>query len=133
MEKRRRPSSMAAVALLCAIHNDKREVHIVNVCNRGTIPDLPREAVVEVPAVVDREGAHPLPLAPMPQAVRGLVHAVKAYEELTVEAAVQGDERLALQALLTHPLVPSFSVAQGLWRAIKEAHRFYLPQFAGTP
>lgn len=125
--------SMAAVALLCAIHNDKREVHIVNVCNHGTIPDLPREAVVEVPAVVDREGAHPLPLAPMPQAVRGLVHAVKAYEELTVEAAVQGDERLALQALLTHPLVPSFSVAQGLWRAIKEAHRFYLPQFAGTP
>lgn len=125
--------STAAVALISAIHNDRGEVHIVNVRNEGAIPDLPAQAVVEVPAVVDGEGAHPLPCGPLPPQVRGLVQAVKAYEELTVEAAVGGDERRALQALLAHPLVPSFSVAQGLWRALKEAHRSYLPQFFRAP
>ena len=121
--------STAAVALISAIYNDKREVHVVNVRNEGAIPDLPRDVVVEVPAVVDGEGPHPLPLEPLPPHIRGLVQAVKAYELLAVETAVTGDERIALRALLAHPLVPSFSVAQGLWEAIKEANRTYLLHF----
>jgi 6-phospho-beta-glucosidase len=67
----------------------------------------------------------------MPPAIRGLVQAVKAYEELTVLAIVEGNEQAALQALLAHPLVPSYAVAQGLWAAIKKANRAYLPQFKG--
>ncbi len=125
--------STAAVTLICAIHNNKGEVHIVNVRNDGAIPDLPAHAVVEVPATVDREGAHPLPCGPVPPQIRGLVQAVKAYEELTVDAALTGDEGRALQALLAHPLVPSFAVAQRLWKSLKEAHRPYLPQFFRTP
>ena len=65
----------------------------------------------------------------MPPAIRGLTQTVKSYEELTVLAGVEGDEQAALQALLAHPLVPSFAVAQGLWAAIKEANRAYLSQF----
>jgi 6-phospho-beta-glucosidase len=125
--------STAAVTLISAIYNDKREVHIVNVRNDGAIPDLSADAVVEVPALVDREGAHPLPCGPLPPQIRGLVQALKSYEELTVEAAVTGDERRTIQALLAHPLVPSFAVAQGLWKALKEAHRPYLPQFFRAP
>ena len=48
----------------------------------GRIPDLPDRAVVEIPAAIDRDGAHPLPLAPLAPEQRGLVQAVKAYEEL---------------------------------------------------
>jgi 6-phospho-beta-glucosidase len=65
----------------------------------------------------------------MPPAIRGLTQAVKAYEELAVLAGAEGDEQAALQALVAHPLVPSFDAAQGLWAAIKEANRDYLPQF----
>jgi 6-phospho-beta-glucosidase len=65
----------------------------------------------------------------MSPAILGLTQAVKAYEELTVRAAVEGDEQSALQALLAHPLVPSFKVAQQLWTAIKQANKPYLPQF----
>ncbi len=125
--------STAALALISAIHNDKREVHIVNVRNAGALPDLPREAVVEVPALVDGDGVHPLASKPLPLYVRGLVQAVKVYEELTVEAAMKGDDRVALRALLAHPLVPSFDSAQGLWESIKEANRPYLPQFFTSP
>jgi 6-phospho-beta-glucosidase len=121
--------STAAVAVISAIHHDKGEVHIVNTRNNGALPDLPPHCVVELPSVINRSGARAIPVAPMPPAIRGLTQAVKAYEELTVLAAVEGDEQAALQALLAHPLAPSFAVAQGLWAAIKEANRAYLPQF----
>jgi 6-phospho-beta-glucosidase len=121
--------STAALAVISAIHRDKGEVHIVNTRNNGALPDLPPECVVELPSVINRSGARAVPVAPMPPAIRGLTQAVKAYEELTIMAAVEGDEQAALQALLAQPLVRSFAVAQGLWAAIKEANRAYLPQF----
>jgi len=124
--------STVAVAVISAIHCDKSEVHIVNTHNNGALPDLPPACVVELPSVINSSGARAIPVAPMPPAIRGLTQAVKAYEELTVLAAAEGDERAALQALLAHPLVPSFAVAQGLWAAIKEANRAYLPQFVGA-
>ncbi len=121
--------STAAVALMSAIHRDAGEVQIVNTRNDSALPDLPAGCVVELPSVIGRGGAKTLPVDPMPPSIRGLVQAIKAYEELTVRAAVEGDERAALQALLAHPLIPSFGVARDLWVAIKEANKAYLPQF----
>jgi len=123
--------STVAVAVISAIHHDNGEVHIVNTRNNSVLPDLPPECVVELPSVINGSGARAIPVAPMPPVIRGLVQAVKAYEELTMLAGMEGDEQAALQALLAHPLVPSFAVAQGLWAAIKEANRAYLSQFEG--
>ena len=39
---------------------------------------------------------------------------VKAYEELAVRAGADRDRRAALLALVTHPLVPSITVAQAV-------------------
>jgi len=121
--------STAALALIRALHRGTGEIQIVNVRHGGALADLPAHCVAELPAVVDAGGARALPATPLPAAIRGLTQAVKAYEELTVWAAAEGDEQAALQALLTHPLVPSFAAAQGLWKAIHEANRAYLPQF----
>ena len=122
--------STAAVQLIRAIAQDRREVHIVNVRNGHSIPELPSDSVVEVPAVVGRSGAHPLTSGSLPPTIRGLAVTVKAYEELTIEAAVTGDDDLARMALFTHPLVPSWDAAIALWDDIKAAHKDYLPQFA---
>lgn len=123
--------SKAAVSLISAIANDKDEVHIVNTRNRGAIPDLPHDVVVEVPSRIGRAGAQPIATGPLPPEIRGLVQAVKAYEELTVAAGVEGDRRRALQALHAHPLVPSFEAAQGLLDELLTAHRAYLSRFFG--
>ncbi|QUL98123.1 MAG: 6-phospho-beta-glucosidase [Candidatus Fermentithermobacillus carboniphilus] len=117
------------VGMLGAIASDTREVYIVNVPNRGSIPDLPYEKIVEVPALVDAGGAHPLAAGRMPKEVRGLIQAVAAYEELTVEAALEGSYEKALQALGCHPLVPSRTVARKILDAYLDEHREYLPQF----
>jgi len=122
--------STVAVSLIRAIAQDRREVHIVNTRNGQSIPELPPDAAVEVSAVIGKSGAHPLVTGPLPPVIRGLAAAVKAYEELTIEAAVTGNEQTAKLALLSHPLVPSWDIAVALWNDIKAAHTKYLPQFS---
>src|SRR5579872_896697 len=117
--------STLAATLVTAIANDSGEVQIVDCRNGGALPDLPEEVSVELPGVIDRQGAHPLAAGHLPFSIRGLVQHVKAYEELAIEAALAGDERSALLALMANPLVPSFETARALWRDIRLAYTRY--------
>jgi 6-phospho-beta-glucosidase len=122
--------STAAVSLIRAIANNLKEIHIVNVRNGQALPDLPEDSVVEVPAVIDAHGAVPQTMGHMPPQIRGLIQAVKAYEELTIDAAITGDLNKARLALTAHPLVQSWDTACALLDDLLAAHRQYLPQFA---
>ncbi len=121
--------SEAAAQLIASLHDGAGDVQVVDVRNDGAIPDLPDDAVVEIPAVIDRDGAHPVRLAPLAAEQRALVQAVKAYEELTIEAARTGDRAVALRALATNPLVGA-EVAEPLLEAILEADAHHLERFA---
>jgi 6-phospho-beta-glucosidase len=121
--------SDAACSLISSIYNDKKDIQVVNVRNNGTIKELPEDAVIERNCVIDRNGAHPINVGHVPLTIRGLMQIVKAYEELTIEAAVKGEPALALQALLVHPLVPSIDAAKKLWKDILEQNKAFLPQF----
>ncbi|HEX7473174.1 MAG TPA: hypothetical protein VF323_08820, partial [Candidatus Limnocylindrales bacterium] len=74
-------------------------------------------------------GAHPLPLAPLAPEMRGLVQAMKDFEELTIAAALSGDQRDALKALVANPLVPDLITAEPLLKALLESDRALLPRF----
>src|SRR6266540_3861085 len=89
--------SEAAAQLVASLHAGTGDLQVVDVRNDGAIPDLPDDAVVEVPARVDAAGAHPLPQDPLPPELLGLVQQMKAYERLTVAAARGGDRALALE------------------------------------
>jgi 6-phospho-beta-glucosidase len=121
--------SEAAAQLIASLHDGAGDVQVVDVRNDGAIPDLPDSAVVEVPAQIDRDGAHPVRLGPLAPEQRGLVQAVKAYEELTIQAARTGDRQVALRALATNPLVGG-EVAGPLLDALLEADREHLDRFA---
>jgi 6-phospho-beta-glucosidase len=121
--------SDAAAALVASLHAGTDDVQVVNVRNDGAIPNLPDDAVVEVSARIDRDGAHPLPVDPLPPEMLGLVEHAKAYELLTARAAVSGDRNLALTALMTNPLVGDYDVAAPLLASLFEANRDHLPRF----
>ena len=89
--------SEAAAQLIASLHDGAGDVQVVNVRNDGAIEGLPADAVVEIPARIDRDGAHPVALAPLEPDMLGLVQAVKAYERLTIEAARTGDRSIALR------------------------------------
>lgn len=121
--------SEAAAQLIASLHDGLGDVQVVDTRNDGAIPDLPAEAVVEIPARIDRDGAHPLPLAPLEPSMRGLVQQVKAYEELAIAAALSGDRGTALRALLANPLVAHWDMAAPLLDALLDANRAHLPAF----
>jgi 6-phospho-beta-glucosidase len=122
-------SSEAAAQLIASLHAGTSDTQVVDVRNDGALPDLPADAVVEIPARVDRTGAHPLPLGPLAPELLGLVQRVKAYERLTVAAARSGDRAIALKALLANPLVGDYQVAVPLLEALLEGSRTHLPRF----
>ncbi len=121
--------SDAACSLIDSIYNNKKDIQTVNVLNCGTNADLPYDAVIERNCVIDADGAHPLHIGHTPLAIRGLLQNVKAYEQLTIEAAIYGDYNKALQALTIHPMVNSASTARSILDDILAESEAYLPQF----
>jgi 6-phospho-beta-glucosidase len=121
--------SEAAAQLVASLHDGREDVQVVDVHNDGALPELAAHDVVEVPARIGRDGARPLPLTPLAHEMRALVEHAKAYEQLAVKAAVTGDRKVALMALLTNPLVGDYSAASPLLDALLVANRPYLPRF----
>lgn len=121
--------STVATQLLNAHYNDLGETHVVNLRHNGAVPGWPADWVLEMPAQVNKSGVTPLPAEPLPQSVFGLIAQVKAFEILTVEAAVHGDRRAAYQAMLAHPLGPSADKVQAVLDDLLETNRAHLPQF----
>jgi len=119
--------SDVAFAAMRAIYHNTAERQIIQMINQGAVDDIPDDASVEVPCLVDRTGPHPLRMGAIPLAIRGLIQAVKAYESLTVQAAVEGSRRAAMQALMAHPLVPSWEVARPLLDELLAANRPWIP------
>lgn len=121
--------SEAAVKLMNSLYNDSGDIQTLNVPNQGVLDFLPDDACIEVNCVVTKEGPIPQPVAIVPAAAKGLIHAVKVYEQLAIEAAVSGNRDTALLALAHHPLVDSTNDAQRMLDEMLEQNKAYLPQF----
>jgi 6-phospho-beta-glucosidase len=106
---------------------DRGDVQVVNVRNDGTLPFLPDEAVIEVPGRIDANGAVAEPVSPLDPMLAGLVAHVSAYEELALQAAVQGGRERVFRALLAHPLVGQHVIADRLTDLLLDANREHLP------
>jgi 6-phospho-beta-glucosidase len=121
--------STVATQLLNAHYNDLGETHVVNTRNNGAVQEWPADWVLEIPSTVKKSGITPIPTEPLPTSCFGLIAAVKAYELLTVEAAVHGDREAAYQALLVNPIGPKADQVQAVLDDMLETHREHLPQF----
>ncbi|MFF2210863.1 6-phospho-beta-glucosidase [Streptomyces antibioticus] len=111
-----------ALALMRAIARDERATLILNVRNGATLAALDADAVIEVPCLVDANGAHPMAAAPLPGHAAGLVMAVKAVEREVLAAAESGSRATAVKAFALHPLVDSVNVARRLVEGYREVH-----------
>jgi 6-phospho-beta-glucosidase len=118
--------SEAAVGLIAALHSAEPSVHAVNVRNRGTFPFLPDDAVIEVSCDVSTSGATPRPVGAVAPEMAGLIGAVSAYEQLAIEAALEGGRKRVYRALLAHPLVGQHDLAEKLTDSLIAHNRDYL-------
>lgn len=112
---------LATAVMVSGVQRRKMPL-IVNTPNRGALPDLLDTDVVEVTCMVDEHGAHPLAQGHLPRTALDLLEPLKAYERLTVQAAVEGSYAKALAALSVHPLVGSESLAKAILDDYLQAH-----------
>jgi 6-phospho-beta-glucosidase len=123
--------SQAAVDLVAALGGrggagDVEDLQVANVRNDGTLPFLPDQAVIEVPARITAGGAVPLPVDPVGPLYAGLIAHVSAYEELALDAARHGGFDRVATALLAHPLIGRRDQADQLARDLIAANRAHL-------
>ena len=109
-----------------AIENDRGARQIVSCRNDGAVPTVDNEAAVEVSAIIGKHGARAIAQRPPEPAIRGLIQQIKAYETLTVEAAVHGDREAAFQAMLAHPLMPGATKCRPLLDELLSINESYL-------
>lgn len=121
--------SDAAVNLISSIANDKKDIQVVNTRNRGAIASLPYESAVEISAIITKNGPVPLATGPLPVAAEGIVQQLKAFERLTVQAALSGRYEDAYVALVTNPLVQSEALGRKVLNDLLLAHEKHLPAF----
>jgi 6-phospho-beta-glucosidase len=123
--------SEAAVALLASLLTDSRDRQVVNVRNNATLPFLPDDAVIEVSATIGAAGAKPVAVTPVDPLMRGLIAHTSAYEELAVDAALRGGRDRVAKALLAHPLVGQYDLAQQLTDRLLAENATFLPWARG--
>lgn len=116
--------------LIEAIASGKRIVHVVNIPNRGCIANLPADAVVELEGVTDSTGVRGIQVGEAPLTLAGLLQKRIAWQELVVDAAAQGDRRLALQALLLDEMTIRPELAERMLDELLAASARMLPRFA---
>ena len=110
-------------------NNNRHRMPAVNVRNDGYVPNLPDDAIVEVPAIVDSQGIQPLRVDPLPDGIAAMCAREVGVTRLAVQAAVNGDRNAALQALLVDPHLQSIETAEKVLDELIAAQADFLPQF----
>ena len=115
--------------IIDSIRSDAGRVYSVNLPNRGQVPNLPPEAIVESPAVADAGGIRPITQRPLPPGIVGTLATRLAWVETVVEAALEGSRAKFVQALVLDGAVSSLDMAESLADELLSAQAQYLPQF----
>ncbi len=118
--------------VMASVIDDRRELFVVNTINDGLIPNLPSSVAVEVPAVIDAEGVHPVGIGNLPPGLAAVLSRHAQVEELTAEAAMSGSRSLLRQAMAADPLLDATlepPQIEALTAEMLAVNARYLPQF----
>jgi 6-phospho-beta-glucosidase len=119
--------SAVALNVIQGLIGDPR-IMILNVPNRGAITGMAEDDVVETTCLVANGVIRPFAVGSIPDANLGLMKSVKAYERLTIQAAVEDSYNTALEALTLHPLVPGYEIAKSILDDYLDQHGDCFPK-----
>ncbi|MCX6991749.1 MAG: alpha-galactosidase [Kiritimatiellaeota bacterium] len=124
------PSGELAIPIMEAmLLNRSRELEAVNIPNRGAIPNLPADMVVEVPARCDAKGLQAVPMAPLPEPIAALMRTQASINQLLIEAFAEKSKMKLLQAILLDPTVDSYKHAVLMMNEMLKLQKDLLPTF----
>lgn len=118
--------SYAALQIIEALTKETPTELVLNTTNNGALNGIPDDSVVEINAMVSRNGIQPVKGLYIPDTVIGLVKTVKQYGRLTAEAAVTHNPILATEALMNHPLVMEYTKSKAVTSVAEEKFPNYI-------
>lgn len=114
--------------LAIALKNDTKARFLVITENKGCIPNMPYDAMVEVPAYIGKNGPEVITQDPIPLFQQGLMMQQLNSEKLLVQGAIEGNYEKVLQAFTLNKTVPSMKVAKEILDDMIEANKDYWPE-----
>lgn len=103
---------------------------ILNVPNRGAITGMRQSDIVEIPAYISRNCVLPISIGEIPDHCLGLMKEIKAFEQLTIEAALEKSYKKAVAALTIHPLVADYGLSKKIVDGYLQKHGSYFPKLS---
>ncbi len=103
-----------ALDILEAVNSTTTKRIVVSLQNNDTLDFLRPDDVIEISCDLSKEGLKPVTPVHVPDAQKNMLSSVKEYERLAVAAILQKDKSLAVRALMAHPLIGSWSLADKL-------------------
>jgi 6-phospho-beta-glucosidase len=108
-----------ALDVMNALCDSEANRVIVNVKNGSTIPEIAADDVIETACRIQAGTIEALAVGSLPEAVRGLVLSVKAYERAAIEAAVSGSPNDLRKAMLLYPAIGEWEPSADLLRTMR--------------
>jgi 6-phospho-beta-glucosidase len=103
-----------ALQVMNALCSTEEHQVIVNTTNGHTVPEIDAADIIETTCNISKDSIAPIPIGPLPDAVRGLVLAVKAYERTAIDAALTGSNRDIRKAMLLYPAISEWEPSEVL-------------------
>jgi alpha-galactosidase len=114
-----RSGEYAAVIVHSIVTGEPNRI-VANVMNHDLIPNLPHESCVEVPAIVDGRGVHPIAVQPLPAQCAAYIHPAIFAQALTVQAALEHDRDSVYQAVMQDPIIQTRLSLDDVWKLTDE-------------
>jgi len=115
--------------IIDSMERDLRKIYYMNVENNGVVPNLPNYAVLEIPAVATANGPKPMYLNDFPDVLASFTSRFLSVIEITVDAALKGDRRLMVEAILSGGYINDRTAVERMVDELITAQKSYLPQF----
>ena len=122
-----RPDGERAIPIIEGIiTNDNHFEESVNLPNNGVITNLPKDLVVECPAIVNKDGIQAIELGEYPKGLAALLNTQASVQDLVVETILTKSKKIALQALLADPVINSTSQAKKILESMLKLQKKYI-------
>jgi alpha-galactosidase len=122
-----KPDQESAVPIIEGIITDSNhEEPSVNLPNDDVITNLPRDLIVECPAIVNKNGISAIKLGEYPKGLAGLLRTQASVQDLVVEAILKKSKEIAFQALLLDPTINNASKAEEMFEEMLKINEEYI-------
>ena len=117
------------IDIIDAIERDSRKLYYANLPNEGAVPNISRNAILEMPAVATANGLYPVIQKAFPNELAAFTNRFSAHVQLVVEAALKGNRTLVEEAIMSGGYMNDISSVRNMVEELLTAHKMDLPQF----